>query len=83
MCRFLANCSTRDLFEPTLHFEPYQHPEGDSQHYSPYPEISPVPGEFRHIVEVHAVNTDDEGQGDKNGGHDGKGLHDGIHPIGV
>ena len=37
--------------------------------------------QFRHVVEVHAVHADDEGQGDKEGGNDGEELHRLVHLI--
>ena len=59
--------------KPFLPFEVKDHGPTDEDDDSPDHGISQRPFQFRHHFEIHSVNACNEGQGDKDGGNDGRG----------
>ena len=57
------------------------HRRGGRDDDGPDERVSPSPLDLRHELEVHAVDADEEGDGDEDRGDDGQDLHDFVHPI--
>ena len=67
--------------QPVFFLEKIEQDTDHTHNQDPDGKITVFPFQFRHIFEIHAVNTGDKGQGNKNGGGHGEGLHDFIGPV--
>ena len=70
------------LADPALPAEEEEHRAGDGDHDHPDRGVGPALAELRHVVEVHSVHADEEGQGDEDRRDDGQHLHHLVHPVG-
>ena len=66
------------LLNPLLSFEKSQHGDRDRHHHPEHQRVAPFPLQLRHVLEVHPVDADDEGQRHENRRNDRQNLHDGV-----
>jgi len=66
---------------PLFPFKIENHDEPDDNHNRPYDGVTQGQFKLRHIFEIHAVNTGEEGQGYEDGGNDGQDLHHLVHFV--
>ena len=59
----------------------YYHISTHSQHNEKSREITNSQLQLKHELEVHAIDSDNEGQRDEDGGNDSQYLHDFIHSV--
>src|SRR5208337_1274344 len=62
------------LLEPALHLEPDEGNDGAEEDHRPAVLITPSPVVFRHVLEVHAIDSRHQGRWDADDRDDGQNL---------